>query len=400
MGAAVAVALIAATGSAGCGGGPTVDEADLPAPASVTTGRAELSTAVGEARPGALLDAAALPPPAVAPEARAWAVAYVLEAVTGQPAAATGLLVVPPGPAPASGWPVVVWAHPTRGTADACAPSGDGPDAIADLAAWLAEGWAVVAPDYEGLGVPGHHPYLVADSGAEGVLRAAQAATEVDGAGVVPGGPVALVGFSQGGHVVAAAAEQADRRAPELDVVGVVLAAPVADPAGFVARGEARADQVGVAVTVIGSYAATYDDVDPGAVLAPAVVDDLGALEDRCIGEVVEHFTGDPDELLVGRAAQDPALAARLAQNQPGQVAPVAPALVVQGTDDDIVDPSVSQGLADRWCARGGDVALVVRPGAGHGVPLVDVAVPWLRDRIGGRPAPDGCTTEVVAPDG
>lgn len=50
------------------------------------------------------------------------------------------------------------WAHGTTGVADTCAPSGDyagGPVHVyqqiaAALNAWLARGYAVVAPDYQG----------------------------------------------------------------------------------------------------------------------------------------------------------------------------------------------------------------------------------------------------------
>ena len=391
--ALVAAALLAGACAADDGG--TAAPTAPPSPDDPTTVPVPATT-VGDAAPGDLLDAVALPAPAVAPAARAWSLAYVLTDVSGQPAAATGLLVVPPGDAPDGGWPLVVWGHPTRGTADACAPSREGPDAIPDLAALLAEGWAVAAPDLEGLGSPGHHPYLVAGSGAESLLRAAEAVPSVPDAGLEPSGPVALLGFSQGGHAAAAAAEQARERTPELDLRGVALAAPVADPAQFVERAEGRADQVGVAVTVVGAYAATYPDVDPADVLAPSVVDDLGVLEDRCIGEVVERFTGEPAELLVAPAADDPALAARLAENRPGDVAPPVPVLVVQGTEDDIVFPEVSEALVERWCAVGADVELVRRPGATHGVPLADVAVPWLAERFAGVPAPPGCSERDV----
>lgn len=36
---------------------------------------------------------------------------------------ATSLVFTPNTPAPAGGWPIVVWAHGTTGVADACAPS-------------------------------------------------------------------------------------------------------------------------------------------------------------------------------------------------------------------------------------------------------------------------------------
>jgi hypothetical protein len=41
----------------------------------------------------------------------------------GEPIAVSGVIVVPPGPVPADGRPIVAWAHPTTGVVPHCAPS-------------------------------------------------------------------------------------------------------------------------------------------------------------------------------------------------------------------------------------------------------------------------------------
>src|ERR1700722_18754519 len=41
----------------------------------------------------------------------------------GEPIAVSGVIVVPPGPAPSGGRPIVAWAHPTTGVVPHCAPS-------------------------------------------------------------------------------------------------------------------------------------------------------------------------------------------------------------------------------------------------------------------------------------
>ena len=59
----------------------------------------------------------------------------------------------PKGTPPAGGWPLVAWAHAT-GIADTCAPSWI-PRSERDahyLNAWLQQGYAIVATDYQGLG--------------------------------------------------------------------------------------------------------------------------------------------------------------------------------------------------------------------------------------------------------
>jgi hypothetical protein len=100
---------------------------------------------------------------------RAFVLRYATTSVGGEVVPASGLVLVPQGPAPAHGWPLVVYGHMTTGAADRCAPTRgtrdhselrrmqQGDDAARRL---LAAGVVVVRPDYEGLGVPGGHPYL------------------------------------------------------------------------------------------------------------------------------------------------------------------------------------------------------------------------------------------------
>jgi dipeptidyl aminopeptidase/acylaminoacyl peptidase len=83
------------------------------------------------------------------------------DGIRGQaPVAVSGAVFLPKGAAPAAGWPIVAWAHGTVGIADACAPSWRGRSQrdVAYLNAWLEQGYAVVATDYQGLGTPGGIP--------------------------------------------------------------------------------------------------------------------------------------------------------------------------------------------------------------------------------------------------
>src|SRR6202011_6082188 len=55
--------------------------------------------------------------------AQAYRVLYRSVGMHGEPIAVSGVVVVPPGPAPAGGRPIVAWAHPTTGVVPHCAPS-------------------------------------------------------------------------------------------------------------------------------------------------------------------------------------------------------------------------------------------------------------------------------------
>ncbi|KAF1033515.1 MAG: hypothetical protein GAK37_00115 [Pseudomonas sp.] len=155
------------------------------------------------------------------------------------PIVVSGALFLPKGKAPAGGWPVVSWGHGTVGIADICAPSWQG-RAYRDvtyLNRWLDEGFAVVATDYQGLGVAGGHPLLNNRMAAYGILDAARAVVAD-----VPGlaNKVLIVGQSQGGAGAFAAAGYAATYAPDLGVKGSVATgviyelgnkdAPKADP--------------------------------------------------------------------------------------------------------------------------------------------------------------------------
>ena len=137
------------------------------------------------------------------------------------PIAVSGAYFVPKGQPPTGGWPLIAWAHGTTGLADVCAPSWRGRSErdIRYLQAWLQQGFAIVATDYQGLGTPGPHPYMAARPAAYSVLDSIRAVTR---AFPDVGRSVVLIGQSQGAHAVFAAAGIAPDYAPELPIRGTV----------------------------------------------------------------------------------------------------------------------------------------------------------------------------------
>ena len=116
-------------------------------------------------------------------------VTYPSTSVSGEPVELTGLVHLPHTPPPTDGWPVVSYGHMTTGGAASGAPSTAAPghpewrrisqgDALCDLL--LARGVAVLRPDYEGLGSPGVHPYLIGEPLARSVLDMVAARTAFD----------------------------------------------------------------------------------------------------------------------------------------------------------------------------------------------------------------------------
>ncbi|HIE1100647.1 lipase family protein [Stenotrophomonas maltophilia] len=153
--------------------------------------------------PGDLLSAAPYRAPWVPSRAaQAYKLHYRTPDDRGQLAQGTGLLYLPTGAAPIGGWPVVSWAHGTQGIADRCAPSVSGPyQPERDgrfLDQFLAQGYAVVAADYQGLGSPGDHAYLHVRTAARNAIDLVKASRQYLGASALSPRWVS-VGHSQGG---------------------------------------------------------------------------------------------------------------------------------------------------------------------------------------------------------
>lgn len=341
------------------------------------------------AAPGDLLEATPL---ADTPAGtNAWRIEHAMTGVDESTIQASALVVAPDDEHPDQARPLVVWGHPTRGLADACAPSLEGLETITHLELFLERGWAVVAPDYEGFGAPGLHPYLVGASEGRSLLDAARATQQFPETGVGAASPVALWGFSQGGHAAAFAAQMAGEHTPELDLRGVALAAPVADVTSFAERAQGRADQFGVLATILVGLAEAYDDVDPAAVLTDEAVERLDTVHHHCVGEVVETFDHPVDEQLRQPVADVEPIAARLAENRAGDAPIDVPALVVQGQDDDTVNPADTAALVRRWCDRGAPVRSVVVADEGHAVPTAELVPDWLAERFADGPEHSDC---------
>lgn len=121
-------------------------------------------------------------------QARACRILYRSTLHDGAPVAVSGLVAWPTGPVPAGGRNVVAWAHGTVGGPRQCAPSA-APNPARDLVDYfsyqspfaidvgvpaltqfLGAGDVVVATDYQGLGTPGVHQYVVGATETHNVL--------------------------------------------------------------------------------------------------------------------------------------------------------------------------------------------------------------------------------------
>ncbi|GAT71693.1 lipase family protein [Microbacterium hydrocarbonoxydans] len=118
------------------------------------------------------------------PLAKGCVVSFPATGIDGEPQEQTGLIHLPSAAPPRGGFPVVVYGHMTTGGSPRSAPSTGDPEhpewrrmsqGDALCAALVTRGIAVLRPDYEGIGGPGIHPYLIGASLAAsmtGMMRA------------------------------------------------------------------------------------------------------------------------------------------------------------------------------------------------------------------------------------
>jgi len=148
---------------------------------------------------------------------------YNMTNVQGKTATATAMVLFPKASQPKDGYRVVVWEHGTVGVGDSCAPSKNAINPRFKILAenLLAAGYVIIAPDYEGLGTPGVHPYLNLSSEAKSALAAVKAAKDHYGNQLK--GDWMSIGQSQGGHASLGTAEFANT---DTSYKGAVAGAP------------------------------------------------------------------------------------------------------------------------------------------------------------------------------
>ena len=397
----------AATIVAGCAAPP----APSPDPAARATPVSPAPEPTGQRRPGTEpseqpTPTPATPRPSMAPGdlisservaaprgATAWRVTYRSGTIHGEPITVSGLIVRPDSPAPTGGFPVLGWAHGSTGLADVCAPSRearrleDGAGGVGRLPLpplWEA-GYVVAATDYEGLGTPGRHPYLVGGSEARSVLDAIRAAQRLPDAGA--GARAVVAGISQGGHAALFTAEVAQVHAPELDLRGVVALAPAAELSQAAMALAFDPTAVGFAVAIGAGFEAAYPEADLRAVLTPAARARLSVVDEGCFEDVLAAFQRPASEVLRLEALLEPPWPALMIENTPGQRATDVPIFVGQGSADALVVPELTDALVARLEALGDAVTYRRYPGASHGG-VLDAAWPevraWLEARLAG----------------
>jgi acetyl esterase/lipase len=337
--------------------------------------------------------------------ATTYRVLYRSIGLDGQPIAVSGTIIVPLGPAPPGGRPIVAWAHPTSGVVPKCAPSLAlfKFQQIMGLRDMVRRGYIVTATDYPGLGTVGPHPYLVGVSEGRAVLDSVRAAENLTGQ---TGADVALWGHSQGGQAVLYAGLLAASYAPDLHLTGIAAAAPATELGPLMRDVEGTPGGKNLLAMTLWSWARVFNaPIDQ--VVDAAALPEVDRLANIClespvdirprkqVGEALEqHFLSVPN-----LTALEP-WRTLLAQNTIGALPPAIPIFIAQGDADVVVEPAVTRDYVGKLCAAGSHVTFMVLPGVGHGAAAMKsalTATAWMSDRFAGAPPPDDCAPQSGA---
>ena len=344
--------------------------------------------------PGDLVSAERVHVPGFALSARVWAIEYVSTDTHGAPVTVSGMVFVPRAGSDESR-PIVGYAPGTHGLGDQCAPStalrnGDDIEG-ALIGEYLVAGLAVAVTDYEGLGTPGDHAYMVARSAGQSLLDVVRAAQRLEGESLPDAGPVGLTGYSQGGHAASWAAQLAGTYAPELDLRGVAAGGTPVNLRN-VAEANAGEPNFGLVLAAGIGMDTAYPELNLESYLNDAGRTAIEELRNSC--DFSPYASTDLSDYTTRDPLAEPDWRSTLEAQNVGGVVPEVPMLLYHSTHDEIIPYQDANQLWHQWCAAGADVRferLVLTEHAATAAVASPFVTTWMTKRLAGHPAHGNC---------
>ncbi|WP_182380139.1 lipase family protein [Nocardioides sp. WS12] len=338
----------------------------------------------------------------------AWQLVYRSTDLHGAPEAAVTTVVLPEGADPDVPRPLLAYqcaidaisgkAFPSYSMRRGARSWGSIPPLeFSFLAGMLRKGWALSIADHEGL----LGRFGAAREPGYRVLDGIRAALDFEALGLQDSTPVGIMGYSGGGMASSWAAEMAPSYAPELNIVGAALGAPVGDPAQTFIRLNGTF-HAGLPAMVVAGLRSGY----PGL---SSVIHEHASFQGRkrlqrlekcsTLGAVVHHRGDDFDNYLDAPLADvlaTPEIQYVFGDLRLGQNIPTCPILMTQALHDQIIHVEDVDGQHDRY-VEGGATVRYVRDRFSEHLSLHPLALPlminWMADRFAGKPAPSGTRT-------
>jgi len=311
---------------------------------------------------------------ALKPAAANTLVLYRSTDAAGRTDAVSGTITVPKGKAPKGGWPILTWAHGTTGIADSCAPSRDPKGiltsyVVPELERWLKAGYAVVRTDYQGLGTPGVHGYLIGKDEGRSVLDIVRAARKLDRH---LSNRVFIAGHSQGGHAALWAAALAKSWTPELKVAGTAAFAPAShlgEQAQLIRSVTSPSPITAIAALILRGADSADSKLHVASLLSARAAALYPLTLTQCLPALsaVNTFAGiAPADAPKPGANLDP-LVAYLNTQDPETLKISTPVEILQGTADTTVLPPFTDQLVSQLQGNGVKVTYQTFDGVSHG---------------------------------
>jgi Serine aminopeptidase, S33 len=347
-------------------------------------------------KPGALLRQEAFDGYDIPKGARAVRILYHSLDSDEHDVATSAAILIPAGPAPAHGWPVIAWAHGTSGVARQCAPSlmkdvyyGE------ELMAMVRAGYAVVATDYSGLGTEGAHRYMDRYAQANDVIYsipAARAAVPELGQGWVADG------HSTGGRAVWAVAEVESKR-HDTGYLGSIAVAPGVDLRLMSELHVAEAVPAGYYFDYL-AYA-IHRKTPSFQVSDMLTNQSMARFRDVTTKGCYAYTQNHPDDLEPSEKLKPGWEKAEGAErlfraNEPGKVSLGGPMFIIAGDKDRTIQLVAVKDAVSKACKLGAALNFRIYPGLDHG-PTMAKSIPdqlsWIADRFSGKKIEGECGT-------
>jgi pimeloyl-ACP methyl ester carboxylesterase len=313
---------------------------------------------------------------------------YHSRSPNGEDVAVSGVVLLPDGTPPASGWPVIAWAHDFTGSARECAPSllrnlNDGPL----LSMYAGLGYGVVASDYAGLGTSFLSAPLDMRSNALDVVYSVPAARAA-----VPqlGTTWIAAGYSQGGLVAVGVAE-AGSGIEDSNYLGTVAISGVGEPQEIFER-LAQGSGYSMLVFLAQGVKAVFPEFRVEEMLTEKAIPLYQYISHACEARLGPEPA--VNEMLKPGWENNRYVKEFFTRNRAGLKPARGPLLLLSGEADASVPSALTATAVAQLCKQKDRVFFVRYPGLNASTVLgnsVSEQISWIRARFAGLPAPSNC---------
>lgn len=301
----------------------------------------------------------------------------------------SGVALLPDGPPPAGGWPIIAWAHGFNGAARHCAPSllkdlNEGPL----LSMYVRLGYAVVASDYAGLGTNSPHAALDLRSNATDVINAIPAARAA-----LPqlGSRWVVAGYGFGSFVGVGVAE-AENTIRDPNYLGVIGISGVAEPREFFA-GLPQSPAYPMLVFLAKGIKAVYPEFRVVDMLTDKAMPLYEYVDSAC--EAGSGPVPTASDLLRPGWMNNPFVKEFFTRNSLDHRPTNGPLLLIAGENDTLVPNALMVRTVAGLCAQKAKVLSINYPGLDSGAVVensVGEQLSWIKARFSGLRAPSNCS--------